>query len=151
MDTKELRLNNLVFINNDLLVEIKANDIFRVSGINKRFELLFPESDSTVSLDHTNSIRVYNQFNQFIQPIPLTEEWLLKCGFKKNMFGVFLLDFSGYYLCKNDVGFFLVTDEVDDEFGFVPERPILLKIKFIHQLQNFYFALVGEEIKIQIT
>jgi hypothetical protein len=71
-----------------------------------------------------------------IEPIPLTEEWLLKFGFiqKNNQF--FLENFrfhiekpcnyDGYIFCDNHI--------------------VLTETKHIHQLQNLYFALTNEEL-----
>lgn len=66
-------------------------------------------------------------------PIPLTEEWLKKFGFEFNQYwnayhmGRFKLN-KGWYLC----------DVVYD-----------VAIKYVHQLQNLYFALTGEELTLK--
>ena len=69
------------------------------------------------------------------KPIPLTEEWLLKFGFERN----------GKKLT------FWKIDLVEDEEGIFSfdESRIYIDIKYVHQLQNLYFALTGEELKKQ--
>ncbi len=57
------------------------------------------------------------------QPIELTEEWLLKMGFTKSKDS-----FNAFYL------------ELFDD---------VLNIKYVHQLQNLYHALTGEELTIK--
>ena len=71
-------------------------------------------------------------FNQ-INPIELTEEWLLKFGFKskKGSATLFLTD----QIYWN--GFLRIEDHYTD------------KCKTVHQLQNLYFCLTGEELKIK--
>jgi hypothetical protein len=78
-------------------------------------------------------------------PIPLTEEWLLKFGFiQKKTKG------RGFYL--NDILLRLENDKyetiliADDPFcGHLVEQ----EIKYVHQLQNLYFALTGNELEIK--
>ena len=74
--------------------------------------------------------------------IPLTEEWLLKFGFKesKTFFGRNSFEKDGYHLIKNGKYF---------EFLVIGSSVILAKIKYVHQLQNLYFALTGKELEIK--
>jgi hypothetical protein len=64
------------------------------------------------------------------QPIPTTEAWLFKFGFKRSSFGWIK---SGMNLTP---GFTL---------GFSSKRRSI-DLKFVHQVQNLYFALTGEEL-----
>ena len=80
-----------------------------------------------------------------IKPIPITEDWLLRFGFELNNIRVKFWTEDRYpqwslkvlKIKKNNVGDFML-----DGFGF------FLHIKHIHQLQNLYFALTGEELKL---
>lgn len=85
----------------------------------------------------------------YIKPIPLTEEWLLRLGFIKPdryMSGGFMIDgyedgffvSSGFNFCQ----FCLIDQMVDTRY-------ISDNIKYVHQLQNLYFALTGEELTIK--
>jgi hypothetical protein len=77
------------------------------------------------------------------RPIPLTEEWLMKFGFVP-------IDERGY---SKEV----VNKEDNYEYNFVLSKlaygydndVCLYVIQYIHQLQNLYFALTGEELTIQ--
>lgn len=76
-------------------------------------------------------------------PIPLTPEILEKAGFKEDRTGFALpdimsLSFSvtkdfGYMACWGDKSLHLPYD-----------------VKYLHQLQNLYFALTGEELQIEL-
>jgi len=68
-----------------------------------------------------------------IKPIPLTEEWLVKFGLLNNSRLQFLNkhDSNGKYYKGLDA------------FAYK------LEVKHVHQLQNLYFALTGEELKIK--
>lgn len=86
-----------------------------------------------------------------VRPIPLTEEWLLKFGFRKY-----------YYLDENrseSYGYIksydhIILKEFDNGWGLMTNHDINNRqafgepIRYIHQLQNIYFALTGEELKI---
>lgn len=72
-----------------------------------------------------------------IEPIPLTEEWLLKLELKKWNSKNNELTYSNNKL--------IIHKRKD---GYVVSRK-WITINFVHQLQNFYFALTGEELKIK--
>jgi hypothetical protein len=84
-----------------------------------------------INIEHDSLTLFFEPFNPFgdednndvIKPIPLTEEWLLKFGFEC----VYTLDRSFQHLdCEYD-------------------------LEYVHQLQNLYFALTGEELTIKDT
>ena len=75
-----------------------------------------------------------------IYPIPITEDILLKCGFKDLGYGEFEL---GSYMCDGEY-----TDKDEWEFCYLGKR--LCTVYFTHQLQNLYFALTGEELTIKL-
>lgn len=77
-------------------------------------------------------------------PIPLTEEWLVKFGFEKNI-GKDLL-FLAMPKIKAEIHYEkhnygnLIT--LQSDFGmFIPDD-----ILYVHQLQNLYFTLTGTEL-----
>ena len=73
------------------------------------------------------------------EPILLTEEWLFKFGFEKTMSWTYVKDLVGnlklvYYLGEKgwSIGFKSYSD--------------FPNLKYVHQLQNLYFALRDEEL-----
>ena len=70
------------------------------------------------------------------EPIPLTEEILLKCGFEYDGDGIYGVDnvYYDFYFSKTGV----------------VVRGLNNKIYHLHQLQNLYFALTGEELTIKL-
>lgn len=72
-------------------------------------------------------------------PIPLSEEWLLKFGFIYNDFiNGYILDFEDKTLLFMDNGLDLCLMNNES-----------IDCKYVHQLQNLYFALTGEEITLK--
>jgi hypothetical protein len=72
--------------------------------------------------------------NPFAQPIPLTEEWLLKLGFVSNPFQDRYEKGQLHIECAIKKG---------KTYLWIESMP---HIKHVHQLQNLYFALTGEEL-----
>ena len=77
-----------------------------------------------------------------LQPIPLTVEWLLKFGFEKSGLWTYVIELQGnlklvYYLGEKgwSIGFKSYSD--------------FSNLYYVHQLQNLYFALIGEELTIK--
>jgi len=80
-----------------------------------------------------------------ISPIPLTEEWLARFGYRKiedkaNVLHYKLTMSSGKFLCIKPDGYMWIDGYGDDFID------IDIAIKHVHQLQNLYFALTGKEL-----
>jgi hypothetical protein len=83
-----------------------------------------------------------------IEPIPLTPEILKKAGFdikKKPRIANEGNDIHVLELCA----MYTTTDGYISFIFFVGDMPFI-KIEYLHQLQNFHYALKGEELEIKI-
>ena len=89
---------------------------------------------------------------EYYKPIPLTEEWLIKSGFKfydgSELYGYL------YYDKRITENLVLTISEKNGIYTwcFGDEDLITedwLEIKHVHQLQNMWFALTGEELTIK--
>ena len=121
LQPQELRIGNLVY-------SLETNDIQKIRGINEEYV-----SIDTVTFDYVS----YDE----IEPIPLTEEWLLKFGYIGNepIFSEISTIFTnGIHKIWKPFNKFL-----DDTYRF--------EINYVHQLQNLYFALKGEELQFKQT
>jgi hypothetical protein len=91
-------------------------------------------------LNTTLGVRFRNKSSwtceEFIEPIPLTEEWLLKFGGRKTI----VEDYPIYFVNPFDIEFY------KNESVVLISGNTEVKIKYVHQLQNLYFALTGEEL-----
>lgn len=88
------------------------------------------------------------KYHQFFEPIPLTEEWLIKLGFEKIVDNEFTLRYDlkkdprfDYSLPKHNLKTFGLRFYGSDFFNVV---------KYVHQLQNIYFALTNTELEIKL-
>ena len=100
----------------------------------------YGDGELKIDINVLYDIKVYNALGT--KPIPLTEEWLLKFGFEKrgyvkflgNAYQRFVLGRNGIYSI-NEIAYIYEVCDHD-----------LCEIRYVHQLQNLYFALTGEEL-----
>lgn len=127
MEIKELRIGNYVIDN--------LGEILKINGIRT-------ESD----LSH-------------IRPIQLTEEWLLKYGFELYDYepnsNIINNDDFIYLSYKNKLEgkgyYYTITNTHYGSWQFCvkvvwAEELLIAELKYVHQLQNLYFALTNEEL-----
>lgn len=85
-----------------------------------------------MSIDLFKNIEI-NGWGEFI---PLTEGWLLRCGYIKS---------NSRFTSKGTFDLFTYNNKY---FHLVSEG-VEIEIRHVHQLQNLYFALTGEELNIK--
>ena len=78
----------------------------------------------------------------YINPILLTGEWLIKFGFEKYDYDYKIGDFRIRNVRT-------LSGIQTDKFEYLPFA-IVVKIEYVHQLQNLYFALINNDLKIKI-
>lgn len=118
-------------------MELKASDL-RIGNL-----LFKPYSDEAVIVDIAILTVINNKAANIdnYRPIPLTEEWLLNFGFESDTYANFNITI--------DSEIFLTASFYDYEctkFKFLTASDLITPVKFVHQLQNLYVALIGEEL-----
>jgi hypothetical protein len=78
-----------------------------------------------------------------IEPIPLTEEWLLKFGID------FTSEKEWYHLTFTIKDLLFETSSSIKGFTYNLCFDNQINFQYVHQLQNLYFALTGEELTIK--
>jgi len=93
-----------------------------------------------------NTIIALNESELSAEPIPVTEKWLKDFGF-----------IDKYKSCNNDWSIygFTINQQSDEDVNGnkIPQEQIFYyqyqyDIKYVHQLQNLYFALTEKELTI---
>lgn len=84
----------------------------------------------------------------YYEPIPITEDWLVKFGFEKkyNRYSeenYFMI--NGFGLCIVNLAKCYAPATLYDGIQFIRKG---INIIYVHQLQNLYFALTGKELTI---
>jgi len=117
MKTNEVRVGNL-------LQDMKSGTIVLVSEI----------TENTIAVEVIDRSKYPLPIGWKCGEIKLTEEWLLRFGFEKA---------AGQYFQN-----FCVLQYFDSELRLTTHQDhcLSIQIKFVHQLQNLYFALTGEEL-----
>jgi hypothetical protein len=129
MKASELRIGNLVDLGNRIAKVIEIGQLACV----------------VVDLEETqDTIEDYERTN----PIPITEEWLLNFGFedKKTCFNLSRKEILGH-----DFGDFAVSKYDDTQMKVWRGHKYIgvCHVQYVHQLQNLYFALTGEELTLK--
>jgi hypothetical protein len=97
----------------------------------------------TVGLDTFKHYKqMPNLMNENIKPIPLTDEWLIKFGFE------WVGECSGYFDTYHAVYLF-ASGTIEFHPYCTNDEDLHLTIKYVHQLQNIYFALTNQELTIK--
>lgn len=88
---------------------------------------------------------------EYCQPIPLTEQWLLDFGFIKDGNGHWWKNLVTHYLelIEMNKWFFPVFVELPELSNEQEQRVGLPRIGSVHEMQNLFFALTGEELTIK--
>lgn len=97
----------------------------------------------------TDTIAAVQHFNTQFRRILLTEEWLIKLGFRDSKFD------TDYRLYPNE-NIQIIASIVEDKACVMfytrtihtDYKPIYIPIHYLHDLQNLYYALTREELKI---
>jgi hypothetical protein len=127
IQANELRIGNLLNHNNGHIVgTFKVNEV------------------------HILDIIENNEYGEQYEPIPLTEEILLKCGFThqfkqckgQDFFSLKLDDKYQIYVNLNSGMFSINKQHLG--IGFV------VSIKYLHELQNLFFALTKTELEVKL-
>jgi|ERR1035437_2221518 hypothetical protein len=136
MVATELRVGNLINHGDKTIV---VEDICKV-GVNAEID----------SYGHCDQI--YYILWKDLNPIPLTHEWLIKLGFHDNDYKT---GYIGIDVCHTD--FVLTKPENEDashagfyRWVYIQGKVHLLKrIQYVHDLQNLFYAITGEELKLK--
>ena len=95
-------------------------------------------------IENTDLNLQFNAGDRF-SPIPLTGEWLLKFGFIH-----YEEDRPGIYLSPDYVPFRMFKNGKIQVFGLTfNEHKRAYQLRYVHQLQNLYFAVLNEELNIE--
>lgn len=136
MKASELRIGNYI---TDEFYE-SFSTIIEVESINQKGINLLLEDDGKWAEISNRWIEPEYKFDELFG-LPITEEWLLKFGFEKTQNSYKLEDYQIVDIYNGNTW---LLEEFDYEnICFVG---IGKGMNYLHQLQNLYFALTGEEL-----
>ena len=165
LNPSELRIGNIVTIDNPRFHPTLKGAPLVITGINKR--VYNGEATYDVQLEHINQepntyYDTYSQFMKFVKPIPLTEEILLKCAFQALPY--FTVTNSHMISLGRERWLSIGDTENANQMVWLQhiERRNVTDLVCVHnydydgrmalhQLQNLYYSLTGEELLKDIT
>ncbi len=136
MKENELRIGNWVHHNSNWSARIEEND-------RKEFDFQFQAIDWYRDGECTLSIE------NDLEPIKLTEEWVVRFGFIKKVHSFYTEFYIGNNPTDHNWTMMLTWPDGANEPHYTCYRNGYHNIKYVHQLQNLYFALTGEELTIK--
>jgi len=142
MEAKELRIGNIVGVEYEYETFNNGDEVCIQEGTDVRIERIDMAERGVFSIEYkgedfigTKEFDSKKEQDDFISAVPLTEEWLIKFGFVK---------FKG-----DESDFFKGDFEISLQSYSFWMGSLLPTIKYVHQLQNLYFALTNTELEIK--
>lgn len=123
---QELRIGNLVFDDN--------NDICKICYLSSSKRIDYEDIDiNEFQVEYNDKPYIY--LSSVVNPIIISEERLIELDLIKSANGCYMLG-----CCE------LSLNPISEDWDTYIKGDVLTSIKYIHQLQNLYFALAGEEL-----
>jgi hypothetical protein len=135
---------------------IKANELRIGNLVNRKF-IDGVKQDTITGFDLWHSEKLNEAIHLYewsiISEIPITEERLLKFGFEKHTQDIFSIS-----ICESNLKRLVIFNISSTKYGvgFVDyytgkenSETLPTELESVHQLQNLYFALTGEELTIK--
>ena len=140
MESKDLRIGNYISCTDfECMDEVPTE-------LSEKYDKVLRIYDNVIQWNSiSDDISYYSATDiNYVDPIPITEEWLLSFGFKKSAaekYRKFSFVIDWWY------------DSNKYMYGWIDFDNVLLapdiKIEYVHQLQNLYYALTGEELELK--
>lgn len=132
MNSSDLRIGNYVLTDDNIICQVSKIETKEYTKWNSGEEV-------SIICKQINTKDLYLECdNDNWQPIELTEELLLKCGFQKLGKYTFVCDTA---LMQLEIG--VITNKLLHSI-------LAIEVKHVHQLQNLYYALCNEELNVEL-
>ena len=142
--TKELRYGNKVLNRNGDVItvqQILCNTLVYYSQIEVNRELVIAKGPyQNEYFTEMNEVIKEVDYNE-VQPISITPEILKKCGFRNFLREEWIISIG----CSH-----IDFEFNNDGLKFRSPAPSLVSIKYLHQLQNFLYAISTHELDIEL-
>ncbi len=118
--------------------ELRIGNLIKISYRSNRAESVL--ESSRVDLSDLAAMQD-KETNYIFEPIPLTEEWLLRFGLCYDT--LYSEDSSNCLYYSKDQKVLHIMDSRDENYSYAVD------VQYVHQLQNLVFALTNEELKLK--
>lgn len=141
LESKELRIGNYINAHG-------GNDVTFCKKGMPRF-LARISSIYIIGFSYEAIEKMPDYYHKDIEPISITEEWLLKFGFEKEYESKFRRVFV---LLNKEMAFTFNFSKVNNEKSVFEIKGLnvdMYLVQFVHQVQNLFHSLTGEELMIK--
>lgn len=131
--------------------ELKCTDLRVGNYVNIEGDVVKVKEIYEKSIHYANGEYESYATEDFIHPIKLTEDVLVKLGFKKNIIYGSVIEY--FPIDDNLARIFCTKEKQNFKIQIVRKNiteTIVKYIKYLHQLQNAYFLLTNQEMKIEL-
>lgn len=125
MNANELRIGNFVNVPRADQSPFRIDAFESLSNKFIKVAMIHPE--------YGENFHPLTWYGNDLNPIPLTEEWLLRFGFEHREFSF-------------DKGSFFLSKRTGKNEYLYQAHTNRFQVKYVHQLQNLYFAVKGTEL-----
>lgn len=152
MEAKNIRIGNYVWVDNKEYHFKLLNKTMVVCGMDK----LCDSEKGRVQINHLNykeniTLPAVAQFDKYIKPIPLNEDWLKDLGFE------YRLENGGNLPCyKMNIrgNLYTVARWGTDKHNLAEwqmwiESRDVCRVQYVHELQNVFFAITRTELQLK--
>ncbi len=98
---------------------------------------------SEIDHDDLYVLGIKDEMNQDYQPIQITEKWLLNFGF------LIVETNKCVEAFRENFRYSIQQVNNSEQWFWCDGKNVITNLKYIHQLQNLYFAITGEELTIK--
>lgn len=127
---------------NGIIEDVETTLLLRIRGIDEDGQLV--DGSCAFSLEEIGTDYQLEKYMD-LQPIPLTEEWLFNFGFEVQETSESLKGFG-----RDDIDYIFLSGITENKnmilIWSIKLNGVLTHVEHVHQLQNLYFALTGEEL-----
>lgn len=129
--------------------ELRIGNYLNLDGVIKQISTIHYDDTVRFYDSEKGSIGCYSLKNKSIQPIQLTEDILLRLGFVWNE-NTLTFEHTNRKLANWHVSKSVhISVQNWQVFNYVLKAVVNGKVKYLHQLQNLYCALTGEELTLK--
>lgn len=146
----DIMIGNIITVDNPQYHPKLKNLPLRITGIQERS--IQGEIEYCINLEHVNQktnnyYDTYSQFLKFIRPIRLTEDILLKAGFRKHKMSGYDNHFIySLFIGGETIG---ITAIYNADFS-IMLHGVARGVKYLHSLQNIIKIVTGNELEINL-
>lgn len=152
INIREIRIGNWVSTDG-IPFDTTIGSFYEVKGI---IDFMNDKNTVAITADGIHANYAGGIKTDHLVPIPINEEILLKCGFNYSSNHIYEYKNNGNILFDEPNDWNNISKYPIGIFGghgniaYTPMGEVIIRCIYLHQLQNMYYAITGDELKIEL-